>query len=175
MSLFSSVVEFGGGRRVYTYAIGSTGFDVLIENRWNTSGTDLPTYYQTGTLRFNNSWIDRQVSLVSGSNTCQSPHTGTIVLTATATGYGINFGDNLTYGTSDDDVFILTAITTGTAFTSFADNQSSGAFIYDINANSGTRAMTKNILFTGNWSGYVHFTDRAGNTGALLVETTCIQ
>ena len=73
---------------------------------------------------------------MTGSNSCQSPHTGTIVLTSQLTGYGPNFPDNLTYGTSDDDVFVITAITADSGFTSFGDNQSSGAFIYDINANS---------------------------------------
>jgi len=73
---------------------------------------------------------------MTGSNSCDSPQTGTIVLESLLTGYGEEFVDNLTYLTGDDDVFIITAITTGVDFTTFADNQSSGAFIYDINANS---------------------------------------
>ncbi|MBU0626445.1 Gmad2 immunoglobulin-like domain-containing protein [Patescibacteria group bacterium] len=65
------------------------------------------------------SWIDRQVSLVSGATSYQSPHTGTVTLTVTATGYGEDFTGNLTYTTDDDDKIILQAFTTGTDYTSF--------------------------------------------------------
>jgi hypothetical protein len=42
----------------------------------------------------------------------------------------------MTYNTGDDDKFIITAITTGSQFTTFGVNLSNGSLIYDINANS---------------------------------------
>lgn len=126
----------------------------MIENRWNSSGTVEPVFYQTGLLRFNNSWIDRQAPIIITGSACLSPHTGTIILTSQETGYGENFSGNLTYLTGDDDLFIITAITTGEDFTSFGDNQLSGTLIYDINAHSGSRAMTMtgDITFVNNRS-----------------------
>jgi len=171
------VIELGWGRRVYTYASDITWFDILIENRWNDASgwTVDPAYYQTWIVRFNNSWIDLTPPDMTGGNSCQSPHIGTIILESQLTWYGENFTGNLTYLTWDDDTFIITAITTGAAFTSFGDNQGSWIVLYDIDANSWTYVLSWAITFTDNRSGYIHFYDRAGNTWSIFIETTCIQ
>gem|GEM_PF-7121534 len=69
--------------RIYTYVSSDiTGFDILIQNRWNdaSGGTVDARYYQTGIVNFNNSWIDLTPPDMSGSISYQSPHTGTITL-----------------------------------------------------------------------------------------------
>jgi hypothetical protein len=35
--------------------------------------------------------------------------------------------------------------------------------------------MTSNIAFINNRTGYVHFVDKAGNTGSVFVQSTCIK
>ena len=81
--------------------------------------------------------------------------------------------------TGDDDVFRVLAFSTGSNYPGFGINQTSGYMTFDFDANSGTYKLlwdeNDGIVFTGNWTGYAHVEDKAGNTGAHLIDVACIQ